>query len=243
MKRDIHFFVKVFSEESFRDEFLNGSLYMNALKYFRGLKEETKHNIADKHEGAYQVSQPHELTLSVNGVQINPEDLVGPIIFSMNWMEQINVFCLTYLHSHGILSQDSFDEDEYELLKSYYRLPEESYNLGEYAAVIHNVPEFMKRVKRELGRCIDNQEIDEYSYKPVEYYDGNTDSFAIDDASLDSAFKKNNKYAHQSEFRVAVRRENDECKEYRIEIGDIRDIVWVCNTKEINENIKVVAKK
>lgn len=243
MKRDIHFFVKVFSERAFREEFLNGSLYMNALKYFRGLNEETKYNIADKHEGAYQISQPHELTLSVNGVQINPQDMVGPIIFSMNWMEQINVFCLTYLHSHGILDQDSFDEDEYELLKSYYRLPDESYKIGEHAAVIHNVPEFMNRIKKELERCIDNHEIDEYSYKPVEYYDENTDSFSIDESSLDSAFKKNNKYAHQSEFRVAVRKENNECKAYRLEIGDIRDIVWICSTKEINKNLKVIAKK
>lgn len=243
MKRDIPFFVKVFSESVFREEFLSGSLYMNALKYFRSLKEETKGNIADKHEGAYQVSQPHELTLSVNGVQINPKNLVGPIIFSMNWMEQINVFCLTYLHSHGILDQDSFDDDEYELLKSYYRLPEESYNLGEYAAIIHNVPEFINRVELALRRCIDGYKIDEFVFKPVEYYDEATDSFIIDDSSLDGAFKKNRKYSHQSEFRIAVRRENNECKEYRLEIGDIRDIVWVCNTKEINNNLKVIAKK
>ncbi|KAA5971991.1 MULTISPECIES: hypothetical protein [unclassified Pantoea] len=243
MKRDIPVFVKVFNEVKFRDEFINGSLYMNTLKYFRGLKEDKKNNIADKHEGAYRVNQPTELKLTVNGKPIDSKNIIGPVIFSMKWMEQINVFCMTFLHSHGILNKEVFNDNEYELLKSYYKLPDESYNLGDYAVVIINVQEFLKRVELALTRLIDANQVEDYDFKPVDYYDESAVSFSIDEFSLESAFKKNSKYSHQSEFRIAVLRENSECKEFRLEVGSLEDIVYICNTQEINDKLKVTAKK
>lgn len=243
MIRGVILFVKVFKERKYREDFLEGSLYMNPLKYFKGLKEEKDNNVADAHEGAYRVSQPHELLMSVNGVNLNPKDIIGPVIFNMTWMEQVNVFCMTYLHSHGILNQESFDDDELEKLKSHYKIPTESYHLGDYSVVIHNVPEFLKRVQLALEKLGSVNEIYDYLMKPVEYYDELNDSFSFDEYSIDSAFKKNTRYSHQSEYRIAIVRDNPNSSPFVLQVGDLKDISWVVETTKINQYLKVDAKK
>ncbi|GJL32578.1 hypothetical protein TUM17575_51670 [Klebsiella pneumoniae] len=81
--KKIGILLKVFSSEQYKEDFLNGNLYMNTINYFRKYEEEAKGNIGDKYEALTGWMHPHEFRfeIEINGVKhtINPDDIVGPI--------------------------------------------------------------------------------------------------------------------------------------------------------------------
>lgn len=238
---DYKLFVKIFTQERFRDDFINGRLYMNPLSYFVKVEDESENNVADKHEGVSAWLQPqgHALKMSLLGtdIEITEKDLAGPIAMRMNWVDNVNVFCMTYLHSHGMLSKP-IPESEVEKLKGLYRLPEKAENLGVYFAVIADVVEFMNRVKSSLDRLADNGDLIGYMCNPVTYFNENDDHH-VDETSLQSVFFKRSSYSHQREYRIAVDRNKSDSAPFTLDIGSIKDIVKVGEVKDFNNLINI----
>ncbi|NQS80554.1 hypothetical protein [Pantoea agglomerans] len=246
---DYKLFVKLFSQEKFRDDFINGKIYMNPLSYFMEVEDDSANNVADKHEGVSAWLQPgqHTITLTLPAIPgskvtesqtiiLTEKDLAGPIAVKMNWVDNINVFCMTYLHSHGMLSKP-IPQEKIDKLNDYYKLPPEAENLGAYYAVVTDVSEFMRRLKATLKRLVESGAVIDYNCEPVIYFDEST-NLQNEQTSLTSLFYKRNSYSHQQEYRIAIDRSTGEGKPYVLDIGYIGDIVKLGVTKDFNSTIK-----
>ncbi|EFG7836917.1 TPA: hypothetical protein ACM36I_000353 [Escherichia coli] len=242
---DYRFFVKLFSQDSFREGFINGQLYMNPLSYFIKVEDESANNVADKHEGVSGWLQPdeHILKIGLPGEEIilTQDDFAGPITIKMDWVDNINVFCMTHLHSHGILSRP-FYEHEVDKLKGYYKLPPKAENLGQYFALVWDEAEFMSRVIKKLDSLVASGEVLAYRCEPIVYFD-EKETLKFDQFSLASVFNKRSSYSHQNEYRIAIYRASPDGEPFTLDIGHIGDIVKIGNTREFNEMIKLDLNK
>ncbi|HAV1534917.1 hypothetical protein [Enterobacter hormaechei] len=246
---DYKFFVKLFSQERYREDFINGRIYMNPLNYFMQVEDTSDNNVADKHEGVSAWLQPSQNTLTLTlpaipgteftesqTIVLTEKDLAGPIAVKMNWVDNINVFCMTYLHSHGMFSEP-IPEDKIDKLNDYYKLPPEAENLGAYYAVVTDVTEFMRRLKYALTRLVDEGVVVDYNCEPVKYFDETT-NLQNDQTSLTSLFYKRKSYSHQQEYRIAIDRSSGKGEPFVLDIGHIGDIVRIGKTKDFNSTIR-----
>jgi len=160
MQQGFGFFVKIFSSEEYRNEFIKGNLYMNPLKYFIDLEEEHSGNVGDKHEALSAWLQPSEmrLILELKGqkFEIPSSDIAAPIAIKRTHFDSVNVLCLMSLHSHDISLDGSISAEQVELLKEYFSVPEDVVNLGEYAVIIPNIALFLEKVKVASQHLVDN---------------------------------------------------------------------------------------
>lgn len=235
--KKIGILAKVFSCEEYKEDFLNGNIYMNTIQFFRSYEEETEGNIGDKYEALTGWMHPHEyrFELEVDGVKhiLNPDDIVGPITTSMKIHDHANVFCMTHLHSHDLDMSSIKNEEEFRLAEKYFTLPEEVKNLGEYMVVITNPREFVRRARDEAQRLHDIGDAVYYQSKQVIYYDAATQSIMLDNHN-DAPFYKQSKYAHQNEYRLCLVRNNPDNKPYTMKIGSLRDISMELKTNDFN---------
>lgn len=234
--------LKVFSSEKYKEDFLNGNLYMNTIDYFRRYEEDTKGNIADVNEALTGWFQPHEFKfeIEVNGVKhtLNPDDMVGPITTRMNMHDHANVFCMTHLHSHDIDMGNIKSEEEEALVKDYFSLPKDVENLGEHLVIITDPRAFVRRAIEAAKKLCEDGIAISYSSKQVIYYDEASKSLLLKSDS-DAPFYKQSMYAHQNEYRLCLMRQNPESKPFTMHIGDLRDISMEARTSEFNSMIEL----
>ena len=243
--KKIGILLKVFSNEAYKKDFLDGNLYMNTINFFRHYEEDIEDNIGDCFEALTGWLHPHEfqLDLSVNGeaITINPDDIVGPITISMMAHNNANVYCMTHLHSHDIDMSNIKSDEEYELLKEYFTLPEDVNNLGEHMVVITNPKEFVRRTVEEgkrlykLGLALD------YQSKQVVYYNESQQSLMLE-KFRDAPFHKQSRYAHQNEYRLCLTRNNPNDEPFIMKIGDLRGMSMEIKTSEFNSLIELNKK-
>ncbi|MFB4412719.1 hypothetical protein [Pantoea sp. ANP04] len=237
MNKSFGFFVKVFSQDKYREDFLNGDLYMNTIKYFRDYEEAQSGNIGDKNEGVSAWLVPEGLQIKFNPPGMEPftitsKDLAAPVVIKRNAHENINVLCLTYLHSHGISLDDRISEDDFNKLQRYFTLPEEAKNIGEFAVIIPSVPEFISRVRKAADKLISSGAVRGLIAKEVTYYDKEK-SLSLENFD-DAVFHKQSEYSHQSEYRVCLNRDAILSEPYTFKIGSLRDIALSCQISEVN---------
>jgi len=242
MPKKIGILFKVFSREDYKEGFLDGHLYMNTIDYFRKYEEELDGNIADKFEALTGWLQPHDviLTLEVNGekLTLNPDDMAAPTTISMKKHDYANVYCMTQLHSHDIDMSCVKGAEEERLLREYFTLPKESQNLGAYLVIIVNPAAFLERVRLAVLEHMEREDVYAYQAKQVIYYDENTTSLTLKE-DMEAPFYKQSKYAHQSEFRLCLLRDNPNNKAFTLNIGSIRDIATEIRTEEFNSLIEI----
>ncbi|CNC78715.1 Uncharacterised protein [Yersinia intermedia] len=236
------FLVKVFSTEKYREDFLDGKLYMNTIKYFKEYEEEKNNNIGDKNEAVTAWLQPKGLRLIIHPpgmdeIIITEKDILGPIIIRTNNHDSYNVLCLTVLHSHEFSINELLTEEQIEQVRGYFKMPEESLNLGAYAVIIPNIPEFISRIKRAAQSLIDSNEANYFSARKLIYYDSN-ESLSLENTA-DAVFHKQKEYEHQSEFRLCLDRGKGTEDAYFFNVESLRDIAFPIPTSEINSKIKL----
>ncbi|WP_336769933.1 hypothetical protein [Pantoea ananatis] len=240
--KKIGILLKVFSSEKYRNDFLNGNLYMNTINYFRKYEEEAEGNVGDKYEALTGWMHPKEFKFQfeVNGVKhdLNPEDLAGPVTISMHRHDHANVFCMTHLHSHDIDMSNVKSQEEHDKLKEYFTLPDDVINLGEYMVIITNPKEFISRALAKGEELVMTGEALDYRSKQVTYYDQAEKSLFLEDG-LDAPFYKQSLYSHQNEYRLCLNRENPNDEPFKMNIGDLRDLSVEIMTKEFNSLIEL----
>ncbi|MBH3004133.1 hypothetical protein ACTVNY_14755 [Serratia nevei] len=242
MQQGAGFFVKIFSSEKYRDEFLKGNLYMNPLKYFIEYEDQHSGNIGDKHEALSAWIQPEGIKLLFKfgdqEIEIPEEDIAAPIAIKKNRFDSINVLCLMVLHSHGISLADALSAEQVEQLKGYFTIPEDVIKLGEYAVIIPNTGDFLAKVRSASQLLVDNGDAREMVAKIVTYYDqSKTLSLTDEDEAI---FHKQKSYEHQKEFRVSLDRGKDEVSPYVLKVGDLTGIAHPVMTRDINSKFQIV---
>jgi hypothetical protein len=246
MAQEFGFLVKVFSQEKYRDDFLDGKFYMNPISFFKNYEEKTVNNIGDKNEAVRAWLQPHELSITFKppGMEeftIPGKDIAAPIVIRSNVHDNYNVLCLTLLHSHGIDISEGVTDEEIELLKGYFHLPEEAMCLGGYAVVIPNFPRFIERIRSAAQALISSEKASSFLADKVKYYDKSKTLSLLNDH--EPVFHKQSDYEHQSEFRLCLDRGVSEPTPYTFDVGDIRDLANPCLTSEVNSMFSLDIKK
>lgn len=236
MARYLQTFVKVFSREEYRNDFLNGKLYMNTIEYFKNYEEETNSNIADKNEALIAWLQPNDITVQLQlgdtEIELSSKDFAAPLTVSISAHNNCNIFCLTYLHGKDIDIDSPFDSATLKILQNCFILDERISELGEFAVLIQ--PEiFLERVRKSVDDLVNNKAIVAGISKPVTYYDEEKSSLSLN-LHTEAVFHKQSKYSHQSEFRICIFRNNAPGEPFILNVGNLRDISQVIDTKDLN---------
>ncbi|HIF9375049.1 TPA: hypothetical protein ACX6RV_002942 [Photobacterium damselae] len=61
MSKTLFFFVKVFDNKKYADDFMKGKLFANRLSFFKKLEEKAEANRGDRHEGVLSWHQKDDI--------------------------------------------------------------------------------------------------------------------------------------------------------------------------------------
>ncbi|WP_155832010.1 hypothetical protein [Butyrivibrio sp. WCD2001] len=254
-----HLLLKFISKESYVNDFLNGSLYMNSLHYFwneypllQGISrkesitteniETNTNNIAGTTD--YKMSPAQADMLEGTAGFAISEDIkndFGEYVLTDAMLRAVgfqycNTLCfyrLDYVHEQPYINYDVPDMSQF----------------GEYVVIIKDKGELLRRIAaasireniyflsgdvrykapRYDGEETDLSERHHVFIKAGQYFDLN--DFKITREC--DCFQKMNKYSWQKEWRVAIYRGVKSTEAYKLEIGDIRDIAECVPAKDL----------
>jgi hypothetical protein len=225
------------------DEFIQGKLHLNRLSYFKHLEDAADSERPDKGEALSHWLQPKGIVIKfsvpgVGEVEIKDTDLAGPISMSIDYHDNLHIFCLLAMRVTGFeLIEGGFDcaENEVAELEAQLRIDERNFAFGEYAVVVRAV-DFLSRLKEVLKKRGDI-----FRGRLVEYYDDETFNGEIPIEEI--PFWKQKKYSHQREFRICINSKTKGNDALDIEMGNIGDISALMESSKINEMFKVETRK
>ncbi len=232
----IFFLAKFFKRKQYADDFLQGKLFLNSLRYFKDIEGEDGRG--DKNEGAIvhpldgftlTLTATNEKTGEVSEVTLTKDDLAAPVSTHPYWYDHINLLCMYACHSGEF--QDITDDNINDFRKQ-LEIPEECVHLGEHAIIITNCQEFLRRVSAAA-----EQNGYQLCKGLVAYYDPEVGTPTIR-ADVETLFYKRNEFQYQSEFRIAVDAYLNEPTPLCLRIGDISDIALLVHTSEINQQMR-----
>ena len=230
-----YFLAKFFEKKEWADEFLQGKLFLNSLRYFKEI--EGKDGRGDDNEGAIFFSlEDSILTLGptdpgtgdVSEVTITKNDLAAPMSMHPYWYDHINLLCMYACHTGDFqhISDDNIND-----FRKHIEIPEECVSLGEYAIIINDGPEFLRRTRAAA-------ELKGYRFwKGLVTYHYPEAGTPTTGTGIEPIFHKLKEYEYQSEYRIAVDAHLDEPTPKKLSIGDISDIAFLMRTSEINQNM------
>lgn len=200
-----------FGKESDIEKFCRlGQLFMQPLREYRSREDDELRS--DKDEGVSWITQPDlaKLQLEVDGVFQAIPKIVGPIRYSRDKDQDVNVFCMYALRRKT--PQTLIDP--------------KNFAFGDTYVLLKDGDEFLRRVRQAVIPT--GQQLD---WRLVEYFARNRYSGPMD------IYSKFNNFQYQSEFRIALVPGMGE--KYFLNIGDLSDITMTGKLSEINNHIKV----
>jgi hypothetical protein len=158
-----------------------GQMHMRSMRYFAS-EENANAARGDRFEGASRIMQPKTFEMTINHpaigtLKVNPADLAGPTIISLNNDAEQNIFCMF-----------SITESSAKPL-----LDKRHLDFGDSFVLITNTEEFLLRVKRAIIPLKLRAE-----GRVVEYYDHASYSGKV------GPFQKPFSFAYQKEYRIVV---------------------------------------
>lgn len=202
--RQIWFLVKFFSEEKHADDFLAGRLFLNRLSYFRKQEDECNDGRSDITEAIKMWLQPLDvqMSLSVSGIgttKITPKDLAEPVSFTNTDADYLHIFCMYAIYTDEPLSNATTIEDRQRLaqeLKRKLSIDERCIKFGRFAVIVP-AHQFLNQMQKQLLA-----QKYRFQAKLVDYYDDKSFNGEFSDSEV--PFKKQVRFAYQSEYRIAV---------------------------------------
>ena len=153
----IHFILKIFAEKQHADSFLRGDMYANRLSWSKGLED--SEGRGDKYEGAAMLQRDNSsLHLTATNKEtgevlgefiFSGDDFSAPTIMQLAAFDDLNLFCMFAGHSKDFQQETDAPPQE---LKKHIEIPDHCLQLGRYAVVITDAPEFLRRVKVAADR-------------------------------------------------------------------------------------------
>jgi len=195
-----------FLDREYLDDFLSGSLYMNTLQYFA---EREAHDPGAEVRGDSWEGVARVFGIRSAAVRIN--DIYVPITgidHQLPWRPTDGIRANVFCM--------------YALAENWGPpVHEENFNFGDTVACITDVSEFFRRLKAAEKVCEFRFSCDLVEYFPPTYQ-GEV-----------GIFRKRSQFQYQSELRIAV--EPGPGKPYKLNVGDLSDIVVTGASREINE--------
>ena len=234
--------VKMCESQEHAEDFQNGILHSNRVRYFRDKD-------IDPFEGAslIGVGEKATITFTANGESFEGQLVPGESIRRYSdWITNLNVFCMFAMNSGKF---DQLTEENMDEFKKQLKIGDVCKgDFGEYAVVIKNPTEFFNRVdqiaknysyisKRKLVTYYDEDDPPSGLFGPFITNLHNADKF--DPSVFDPAFLKRGIFKHQKEYRIAICTGTTGCNFIRPCIGDITDISFSCKTDEIDDQIQL----
>ena len=234
----IFFLVKFFQKKEHASDFVKGKMFANRLSHFKRIEDHDGRG--DEYEGAI-MSKSDSLVLKLEATDsetgevisshtIPGTELAAPLIIAPEWFDHINVFCMYASHIGGF---QSISVDHAQNLEKQLEIPETCAELGKYAVVITNTPEFLRRVKVAA---------DQRGYgiirNLVKYYDPEVGTPPLQ-AETETIFTKRKEYEYQSEFRFAIDTRTVGRDPIILDIGEINDIAVCMDASEINRQLSI----
>lgn len=226
MSNSINFLIKIFKSEQYRNEFLDGNLYISSLKKFAQMQGNNTQ--ADFLEGITGQYQPNDIIITIKQSELGinhtipPEDYAAPIYTSSN----DNLGKLKALSFFSPL----IEPNNIENVNDAIRITDEMIkDFGEYVVVIHQSQKFIDRV-------LETAEKEKISYKTklINYFPENE---TIEFDHQNYGFNKRQSYDFQKEFRIMLQTSED--SEYmRLNIGDIREMCMVLTVDQFNNELE-----
>ena len=241
-----HILLKFISKEKYLQEFLTGSLYMNSLYYFWNefMLEEVKNGkripLAElaKNEkyGQLDLFEGTVGTIEANSASDIEKHIVSDICARAVGFGYCNILSFYRL---DIIPSDFYVSYNLNNLSS----------LGDFVAIIKDKDELVKRItiaaEKECYKFI----CGDVSYRqamkngvPIDKRNAiickSADKIDIRNSSQHrDIFTKMDKYAYQNEWRLALYRGVKETKPYRLEVGNLEDIVEWCRIEDTTKKI------
>jgi hypothetical protein len=208
-----------FMDEKYVDGFMNeGLLYMNNIKYFREYEDNDPALRGDTHEGLEASWLPEKITININGRTM--KDLSGKVDVRQIHQDNTNIYCMTIISDHAILSQG----------EGGLYLSEDFLKFGNKAICIagSNIGEFWNRVEEAMAtdESIYTLNKDNIVYGKINYIDRATHHESL------TVFSKFLPYEWQHEWRIAFNKD-DHVGKYEFRIGSLADIAFVVNATEL----------
>ena len=206
----IYTLMKMVPCEERAEQFLDGQLYCNTLRFFREQPD------GDKYEGVI----PLPGTLQINDMPGGPSE---PPLFVPDLLSGLNAFCMFAC------------VDPISQLGSLRKL---AGTFGDYTVVITNVPEFFRRVdeaakhpRSGVHRC--RRGLVDYAEPTGEI------PIATVQEYLEVAFQKRKRFAEESEYRFAYLTGREPAGPFILNVGRIRDIAFRTGTEGLYDNTTI----
>lgn len=241
----IWYFIKFFEQEEYADQFINGTLYLNRLSYFREIENSSDNATEDRFDKTEALTmwwQPHDFIMElkipgVGEVTITKDDLAAPVYMSYSDIDNFHIFCMYAVHTAGFATiggKLELAESQAAELQRQVAIDERCVKFGPFAVIIHAVP-FLSQVKQKLQR---NGQW--FRGNLVDYYDDETFHGEISPNDPSGIpFKKQNRFAWQKEFRICVQTNTTGSDPLLIDIGNISHICAKVPSSRVGELFKL----
>lgn len=201
-----YFFLKVSKKEFIEKLFSNGSMYCNTFDYFTKIDNPEQRDI---YETTFDLRQGTLTKLTItdkDGKKRSFRPNINSTLRELHTGNIGNMFCLYALKYTDYLN------------KGLINLPKEMYEFGDTCLLILDVHSFLERIRLRLDELNRSFEKGFVRYSDFKSYNG-----------LRTPFDKDNRFLHQSEYRIYIKPKQDELIEpLQFEIGNISDISIMC---------------
>ena len=231
------YLAKVVETRSYAEEILDGCLRFNRLSYFiKREKAEEDDARSDPHEGSVVIQRDRLLDVTMNGRSLKSVERIRYHLPHV--INSCHLLCMFACHT-GNFDEHNLDDSNIDDFRRQIGFPSQRMRnkFGEYTVIIHNIDALIGRIEQACIR-------EGYGFLGdlVEYYNEDRDSVGIDRRDsmrgLDVAFYKRAHYSYQQEYRVALSGA-DGGGHVNLEIGDIRDIVVLMETKNVDSSLRL----
>ena len=219
MSTRIKYFMKVFKEKKYAEDFIKGNIRFGKLGYYQDIeciRGDNRENLT-----ANLDSSKYELILKrdTEEIKILAEDLVGPIQMQHYYLNDHYIYCLASVKTDN--SKNIMILPERERLEKF----------GKHIVLIHKPKGFVEQLKKVLK---EKEESFLLNIGEVKYKDFNSNFFHLEEN--ERGFIKDETYNGENEFRFKLIKNNSDEDFISYEIGDLRDLAIYCEFKDLKIN-------
>lgn len=236
MKETILNLVRFFDKEEYADQFMQGQLRFNRLRYYKQLEDTCGDGRGDYAEAPAAWWQKTHFAVEWRDhpeLNVYPENFGGPILLSFENFDRLGVLCMTAIHTgefdldhdSGLISVTQGDEEK---LREQLRIDPQCFKMGSFAVVVR-AADFVLRAKTAIGK-LGNA----YNSTLVKYFDPTIQHGAF--PLIEMPFSKRNIFSYQNEYRICVDThiEDTEGGVVWIDIGSLADIAAKMPAENVN---------
>ena len=226
----IYALIKLVDKESYAQDLINGNVRLSTLRSFKEYQDENGEMRGDPCEGIIRWLQPEKISVKQGDLDIQTTEIESPVFEHADALLDSHCFCIYAMNS------GNFEKVSEENLKEFpetLQLHRDSFGLGNYVVLIHNVREFQSRI---ISALEDNQSGADMSL--VNYFD-ETEHHERLDPQFDG-FHKRSQFSHQNEYRILTNElQQIEGEPKVLNIGDLSDIATITTPTELNAKLNV----